>query len=230
MTVKTNQRLPKGSWRIAIADEHALTRESLFSMILQNEHGCQLVGQAGTPAETLTICRHFTPDLLLLDAHLRGRSSFALVPQIKRISPGIRVLLYCRKADEQDVLSALRAGADGFLEKTCSRSDFLEAMNRLVAGACYLCPKSLNALARSLRGPAEKHSFGQLTPREKEIIAFVVAGNSSKQIAKKLFLSVSTVETHRANLMAKVGARNIAQLIQYALREGLVELPVMPSR
>jgi len=222
------------SLRIAIADEHLLTGESLFSIISQNNGTCELVGEASTAGEAISVCQRFTPDLLLLDLNMPGQSGVALVPKIKRITPGTRILLYCAKVNERDVLAALRAGADGFLEETCSRSDFLQAVDRLVNGGSYLCPKSVNALARSLRltvgqGGARTQGNSQLTAREKEIIGFVAAGDSSKEIAKKLFLSVSTVETHRANLMAKIGARNIAQLIQYALREGLVDPPVVST-
>jgi len=222
------------SLRIAIADEHLLTGESLFSMVSQNGHRCELVGEASTAEEAISVCQRFTPDLLLLDLNMPGQSGVALVPKIKRIAPATRILLYCAKVNERDVLAALRAGADGFLEETCGRSDFLQAVDRLVNGGSYLCPKSVDALARSLRrtvgqGVAGNQGNSQLTAREKEIIAFVAAGDSSKEIAKKLFLSVSTIETHRANLMAKIGARNIAQLIHYALREGLVDPPLMSN-
>jgi DNA-binding NarL/FixJ family response regulator len=219
------------SLRIAIADDHLLTGESLFSMVSQNGHRCELVGEASTAEEAISLCQRFTPDLLLLDLNMPGQGGIALVPKIKRIAPATRILLYCTKANERDVLAALRAGADGFLEETCSRSDFLQAVDCLINGGNYLCPKSVKILALSLsrtagQGATRNEGNPQLTPREKEIIAFVAAGHSSKEIASKLFLSVSTIETHRANLMAKIGVRNIAQLIQYALREGLVDPPV----
>jgi two-component system response regulator NreC len=219
------------SLRIAIADNHVLTSGSLFAMILHHDSACQLVGEATNAEETMSICQRFRPDLLLLDVDMPGEGGIALVSKIKRVAPATRILLYCTKANERDVLSALRAGADGFLEKTCSQADFLQAVDRLSTGSNYLCPRSVNALASSLRRTsgdgARTKDPAELTGREKEIIGFIAAGDSSKEIAKKLFLSVSTVETHRANLMAKIGARNIAQLIQYALREGLVELPVI---
>ncbi len=212
---------------IAIADDHVLTRESFFSMILQGGRRCQLVAEASTAAETLSICRRFSPDLLLLDVDLAGKSGVALVPGIKRVAPATRVLLYCTTAREADILAAMHAGADGFLEKTCSRSDFLQAMERVCSGDNYLCPKSVNALARSLRRKSlresEKRGGPELTRREKEILALIAAGDSSKEIAKKLFLSVSTVETHRANVMTKIGARNVAQLIHYGFQTGLIE-------
>ena len=222
------------SLRIAIADDHLLTGEALFLLISQNNGRCELVGEASTAEEAVSICERFTPDLLLLDVNMPGQGGVALVPKIKRVAPATRILLYCSRANDRDVLAALRVGADGFLEETCSRADFLQAVDRLVNGGNYLCPKSVNALVSSLRratdhGSARNGENAQLTAREKEIIAYIAAGDSSKEIAKKLFLSVSTVETHRANLMAKIGARNIAQLIQYALREGIVDPPVIAT-
>lgn len=154
--------------------------------------------------------------------------------KIKRISPTTRILLYCPKTNEREVLAALRAGADGFLEETCSRSDFLQAVNRLVNGGNYLCLKSVDALASCLRRLADQEAARQqgkthLTTREKEIIALIAAGQSSKEIAQRLCLSLSPVETHRANLMGKISARNIAQLIGYALREGLIDPPLLSA-
>jgi DNA-binding NarL/FixJ family response regulator len=196
-------------------------------MISQGDGGCQLVAEAGTAEETTSLCRRFAPDLLLLDANMPGGGGVALVPKLKQIAPTTRILLYCSKTNERDVLAAFRAGADAFLENTCTRAHFFEAISRLADGGSYLCPKSVDALARSLRGTdgqsAGAGQSAQLTTREKEIVRLIAAGDSSKEIAKKLFLSISTVETHRANLMAKIGARNIARLIQYALREGLVD-------
>ena len=226
MTVKNNSTPATKPLRIAIADDHVLTRESFFSMISHGGRSCELVAEASTAAEALSICQRLTPDLLLLDVELAGKNAVALVPEIKRLTPGTRVLLYCMTALDGDILAAMRAGADGFLEKTCSRADFLQAVDRLCAGDNYLCPKTVNALAKSLRGkPLEpKHDRPELTAREKEILILIAAGDSSKDIARRLFLSVSTVETHRANMMMKIDARNVAQLIHYGLQSGLVKL------
>jgi DNA-binding NarL/FixJ family response regulator len=224
-----NSTIAVQALRLAIADDHVLTRESLFAIISQRIRECELVAEASTPAEALVVCQHFTPDLLLLDVDIAGKSGVALVADIKRLTPATHVLLYCATVQEGDVLAAIRAGADGFLEKTCSRSDFLQAIQRVRDGNHYLCPRTVNALAKFLRRTdfQESKTQGQakLTLREKEILVLIAAGDSSKEIAKKLFLSVSTVETHRANVMTKVGARNVAQLIQYGFQNGLIKLP-----
>jgi DNA-binding NarL/FixJ family response regulator len=174
------------------------------------------------------------PDLLLLDVELAGKNTVALVPEIKRLAADTPVLRYCTTAKNGDILAAMRAGAEGFLEKTCSRNDFLDAVDRLTKGDNYLCARSINVLATSLRGSAVLESKdgapnSQLTVREKQILTLVASGDSSKEIAKKLFLSVSTVETHRANLMTKIRARNVAQLIQYGFQHGLVDFGRTPA-
>src|SRR5205085_3170572 len=144
--------------RIAIADDHVLTRASLFSMISQGNRSCELVAEASTAEETFSICQRFTPNLLLLDVELGGKSGVALVAEIKRVSPATRILLYCTTAEERDVLAAMRAGADGFLEKTCSRSDFLQAIERVCGGDHYLCPRTVNVLAKSLQRKSSQES------------------------------------------------------------------------
>ena len=209
--------------RILIADTHLLTADSLFSVILQSRGDCELAGYAKGAVETVSLCTRLKPDLLLLDAGVSGQSGARIVREIKKATPATRILLYCTTTNENEILDALRGGADGFLEKSCSRAEFVAAVDRVAAGESHLCARSLNALAKALRRTSgdELRDRKKLTAREKEILLLVAAGNSSKEIAKKLFLGVSTVETHRANLMTKVGARNVAQLVQYAFENGL---------
>ena len=228
MAVKTIITLSKasarGPLRILIADTHLLTADSLFSVILQSRGDCELVGYANGAVEAVSLCTRLKPDLLLLDAGVSGQSGARIVREIKKATPATRILLYCTTTNENEILDALRGGADGFLEKSCSRAEFVAAVDRVAGGESHLCARSLNALAKALRRTSgdELRDRNKLTAREKEILLLVAAGNSSKEIAKKLFLGVSTVETHRANLMTKVGARNVAQLVQYAFENGLV--------
>ena len=228
MAVKTIITLSKASarqrLRVLIADTHLLTADSLFSIISQSRGDCELVGYAKGAVEAVSLCTRLKPDLLLLDAGVSGQSGARIVREIKKATPATRILLYCTTTNEDEILDALRGGADGFLEKSCSRAEFVAAVDRVAAGESHLCARSLNALAKALRRTSgdELRDRNKLTAREKEILLLVAAGNSSKEIAKKLFLGVSTVETHRANLMTKVGARNVAQLVQYAFENGLV--------
>jgi two-component system, NarL family, response regulator NreC len=210
--------------RILIADSHVLTADSLFSLISQSRGDCELVGHAGNAADMISLCTRLKPDLLLLDTGISGQSGVRLLSEIKEATPATRIVFYCTTANESEILDAMRGGADGFLEKSCSRSEFVAALDRVIAGESHLCARSLNALAKALRRATahELSDSNKLTMREKEILVLVAAGNSSKEIAKRLFVGVSTVETHRANLMTKIRARNVAQLVQYAFNNGLV--------
>jgi DNA-binding NarL/FixJ family response regulator len=180
------------------------------------------MGYASGAAETVSLCGRLKPDLLLLDTSISGQRGARIVREIKKATPTTRILLYCTTTNENEILDALRGGADGFLEKSCSRADFVAAVDRVAAGESHLCARSLNALAKALRRTTGDELRNKLTAREKEILLLVAAGNSSKEIAKRLFVGVSTVETHRANLMTKIGARNVAQLVQYAFENGLL--------
>jgi len=211
--------------RILIADPHVLTADSLFSIISQGRGDRELIGYASGATHAVSLCSRLKPDLLLLEASISRQNAVAILSKIKKVAPATRILFYCATANENEILDAMRGGADGFLEKSCSRSDFVAAVDRIAAGEIHLCTQSLNALSRALRRTMgrELRDRSGLTEREQEVLALVTAGNSSKEIAKQLFVEVSTVETHRTNLMKKVGARNVAQLVQYAFENGLLE-------
>jgi len=216
------------SLRIILADDHVLIRELVAGMISGNGLGCEVVAEAGTAAEAISACEKHTPELLVLDVNMPGRSGVEAVPDIKKVSPKTRILLCCGTITERELLAALQAGADGFMEKTSSGAEFLNAIERVARGENYLCAKSINILSKVLRkAPGEAGATSErkspLTAREKEIIGLIAGGQSSKEIATKLFLSLATVETHRANLMTKIEAHNVAQLVRYALDNGLVD-------
>lgn len=213
--------------RVVLADDHVLMRELLVGMIAQERDCCDVVAQVGTASEAVEVCRELTPDLLVLDGAMPGMSGVDAVPLVKAAAPSTRILLCCGSVNERELLKALQAGADGFMEKTNSRAVFFEAIDRVSRGENYLCTKSISMLSRVLRNTslaeaAMPQGQATLTAREKEIIGLIAEGLSSKEIATKLFLSLATVETHRSNLMTKIHARNAAQLVRYALDHGLI--------
>ena len=210
--------------RIALADDHVLMRD-LLSAMLSTAAGYEVVAEVSTTSEVIEVCERLQPDLLVLDVNMPGQSGIEAIPAIKNIAPQTRVLVCCSAVNQRELTDALGAGADGFMEKTSSRSDFVEAIARVARGGTYLCIKSVNVLSAALRHPVDDHNgdgFAQLTVREKEILALIANGHSSKEIAAQLFVSVTTVDTHRSNLMGKIGAHNVAQVIRYALDHGMV--------
>ncbi|MFL6583357.1 MAG: LuxR C-terminal-related transcriptional regulator [Chthoniobacterales bacterium] len=211
--------------RIVIADDHTLTRELMVSLISKDCSHCQVVGQANDPAEALRQCQKLKADLLLFAVSTKGRyAAVEAIPTIKSALPDLRILLCATLVTKEKVVAALRAGANGVVEKTSTAKELVEGIERIAGGETYLCRRSLQMLSESLRGPAAglDAQRSPLTSREKEILSLIASGLTSKEIAARLFLSVATVDTHRANLMSKVGAHNVAQLIQYGTHHGVL--------
>jgi DNA-binding NarL/FixJ family response regulator len=201
--------------RIAIVDDHGFMRDLISRELTRNDGHYEVVAAVGTAAEAVAVCRHFKPDLLVLDINLPDRTGISAVPDIRRASPATRILL-CTAYPKEDWLGkASSCGADGFVEKTNTWDDFLVAVDRVSRGQRYFCSGGT--------APARKNETTtvRLTAREREILTTIAAGMTTKEIAAKLFISVPTVETHRANLMTKIGGRNVADLVRFAMDAGI---------
>ncbi len=209
--------------RIVLAEDHAFVRELIHELLSREPH-YQVVAEASTAKEAISACQQFSPDILILDINLPGESGLEAIPKLKRLCPKTRILLCSGSVTEQGIVAALRTGADGFMEKTHSRSVFLEAVGRIAEGKHYFCTRSTKLLAEMARGlhPEAKEEASELTAREKEIVALIARGCTNKEIACKLHIAVGTVDTHRTNLMRKLGARNTAELTRYAIERRLV--------
>jgi DNA-binding NarL/FixJ family response regulator len=211
--------------RVVIADDHNLTRELLVSLVSKENTSCEVVGQASDAADVVRECKRVKADLLIFAVSTKGRyAAVEAIPQFKKSLPDLRILLCATLVTKEKVTAALRAGANGVVEKTATAAELVEGINRVAAGGTFLCRRSLQVLTDALRAPNQANSDGgaPLTSREKEILGLIAAGLTSKDIAARLFLSVATVDTHRANLMSKVGAHNVAQLIQYGTLHGVL--------
>jgi len=190
-------------------------RDLIARELRRSARGYEVVAAVGTAAEAITVCRRFSPHLLVLDISLPDRTGIAVVPDIRRASPTTRILLCTAFPSDDWLAQASSCGADGFVEKTNTWDEFLAAVDRVSRGQRYFC--SAGAPVRQ-NDPKPKAS---LTRREAEILRLIAAGLTTKEIAAKLFISVPTVETHRGNLMAKTGARNVAGLVRFAIDAGL---------
>lgn len=201
--------------RVAVVDDHAFVRDMIVRALSHSTSGYEVVAAVGSAAEAISVCQRFEPHLLVLDISLPDQTGVAAVPEIKRRSPGTRILL-CTAFPKEDWLDEARAcGADGFVEKTSTWDNFLIAIERVSTGHRYFCS------AGAPTQKAETKPAAHLSPREREILSLIAAGMTTKEIAAKLFISVPTVETHRANLMSKTGARNVAGLVRFAMGAGL---------
>ncbi len=212
---------------IVVVDDHVFMRELIVATLNRQANRYLVLDAVGTAAAALSACEKLVPDLLILDIHLPDQDGIDLVPDIARVSPATHVLLCTAFPTPDRLVDALRAGAKGFVEKTNTWDDFLGAVDRVGRGEQYFSSKSSGVapLPRAaLAQPARRYS-GALSPREEEVLRLIALGSTSKEIATQLFISVATVETHRANLMSKLSVRNVAGLVLYAFQHGLVEAP-----
>jgi DNA-binding NarL/FixJ family response regulator len=212
---------------IVVVDDHRFMRELISGMLARQEGRYEVVAEKGDAATAIAACKELAPDLVILDIHLPDMSGIAAVPEIRNHSPKTRILLCTAFATDDCVAKALRSGADGFVEKTNTWDEFIEAVQRISAGEHFFRAKSSPAPADSSgtdRGSRPAAPVIPLSPREKEVLKLLAHGDSSKEIAAKLYIGVGTVETHRARLLSKLKVRNVAGLVAYAFRSGLMRM------
>ena len=213
---------------IIVVDDHRFMRELISAMLARQQGRYKVVAEKGDAATAIAACKELAPDLLILDINLPDFSGIEAVPQIRKHAPRTRILLCTAFVTDDRALEALRSGADGFVEKTNTWDDFIEAVQRVSGGEHFFRSQSSPALSDSgdpdnQRG--QRAPVVALSPREKEILILIAEGDSSKEIAAKLHIGVGTVETHRAHLLSKLKLRNVAGLVAYAFRSGLVRVP-----
>ena len=210
--------------RVLIADDHTLVRESLVSL-LQAGGDVQVVAQAATGVETIEKAVATRPDVVVTDLSMPGLGGIEVVRRLHEALPETRVLVLTMHQEDEYVLQAVRAGASGYLVKDSAAAELLAAVRSLHAGRGYFGPQASRALAEQMQNPDRTvdDPYGRLTTREREVFHLVVEGMTTKEIARRLDISVKTAENHRARVIAKVGVRNTAELVRYALRRGLLD-------
>jgi len=209
--------------RVVLADDHALMRAGLRA-ILGNLPDIEVVAEAADGRMAAELCVRHRPDIVLLDVSMPGLNGIGAAEQIVKAGIGTRVIILSMFGSEDYVLQALRAGASGYILKGASTSELELAIRTVADGETFLGPSISNTvitgyLEMATRG---KHSSEVLTLRQREVLQLLAEGNSTKQIAYLLKVSVKTVETHRAMLMERLGIRDLPGLTRYAIRAGLV--------
>lgn len=214
--------------RIVVVDDHRFMRDLITSTLNRQEAQYSVVASVGNAAEAIEACKKFKPDLIILDINLPDQSGIDIVPMIKRVCPDTNVLLCTAFPTEDRLGDAFRAGVKGFVEKTNTWEDFLRAVDRVGKGEQFFSSQSsgITPFSREKLEQRKRQYIGApLSPREREILCLIALGSTSKEIAAKLFISAATVETHRTNLMSKLGVRNVAGLVLYAFQYGLLDVP-----
>jgi len=209
--------------RVLLADDHDLFRAGL-RVLLQDLGGFEVVAEAGDGREALRLVGEHRPDVVLMDLMMPGLNGLEATARVAREFPGVRVLVLSMNAAEEFVLPAVRAGASGYVLKNARPAELEQAIRAVARGETYLTPAVSGHLIDDYRRRTadEADSLEKLTPRQREVLQLVAEGHSTKEIARRLGVSVKTVETYRSQLMDALDIHDIAGLTRYAIRKGLV--------
>ena len=214
--------------RCILVDDHTLFREGL-RRVLEAEPDIQVTGEASNASEAIARVRELRPDVVLIDIGMPGMSSFEAARVINREFTGTRLIFLTMYEDEEYLLQCLDVGASGYILKDSPGPKLISAVREVSQGRKYLSPQVLGKLVDDLRarsqGPQIVARSSTLTPREREVVKLIAEGNSVKEIAAMLGLSVKTIEAHKFNLMRKLNIHNKAQLVTYAIQKKIVKMP-----
>lgn len=210
--------------RVLIVDDHAILREGLRAM-LNYYDDVEIVGEAQDGNEAIAQVETLAPDVVLMDIAMPGMNGLEATRWLRQKYPQTRILVLTQHEDRQYVVPLLQAGAAGFLTKRALGTELINALRVVARGETYLQPSAATTLVEEIRHANDGSDTVAelLTPRELEILRHIVAGETNAQIANALSISVKTVEWHRANLMSKLDAHTVADLVRYAIEHGLTE-------
>ena len=220
------RNLTMGAYSIILADDHVLVRQGL-KRILEEMPGLEVVGEANDGLELLTLLSHRVPDMVILDIFMPNLRGIEAIYEIKKFQRDIKILILTMHTDKEYLYLALSAGAKGYLLKEDADKELFSAIEKVRQGKTYLSPhfseEVINDLVQIGKGEA-KDVFERdpLTPREREVLKMIAEGQSSKEIAGALFISVFTVNNHRASIMEKLNLNKATDLVKYAIRKGYI--------
>ncbi len=209
-------------WPVILADDHVLFRLGL-RRILQERDDLEILGEAGDGVELLNLLNTLDPAIIFLDISMPNLRGIEVIPEVRRLCPAAKILVLTMHKEEEYLYQAISAGADGYVVKEDAEKELFSAIESLMQGKVYISPsladQSMRNWVHLRRGESDSHLRESLTNREREIVKLIAEGKSNKEIARLLFISVRTVERHRANMMDKLKLKKTAELVQYALRK-----------
>jgi DNA-binding NarL/FixJ family response regulator len=203
--------------RVLLVDDHALFRSSL-RVLLERENDITTIGEAETAERAVAKTRALQPDVVLLDLVLPRKDGYTAIPELVKASPSTKVLVVSSQTRPTSVRQALAAGARGFVPKRSSDTELIEAIRRVAAGQRYVEPN----LGARLVVDESSPELTRLSERERDALHFLALGYTNPEIGKRLYVSLRTVESHRANIMRKLRLETRAELVLFALAHGLI--------
>lgn len=209
---------------IVLADDHTIMRDGL-KMVLQTDKSLAIVGEASDGSEAVELVAKHDPDILIADVNMPKMGGIEAAKTIRKTNQRVKILMLTMHDQENVILDAVQAGVNGYLLKMSDMDEFLIAIKSLASGTDYFPATIARSVMKGLQQkgahPAESQSI-TLTPREKEILALIAKGHTSQEIAEKLYISYFTVSKHRKNILDKLGLKNTAEVLTYALNEKLI--------
>ena len=211
--------------RVLLADDHSIVRRGMRAL-LETEQSVEVVAEASDGLEALRLCEEHHPDLLILDVAMPKLNGIDVAARTQKMQPPPRAIMLSMHLDESYVMRSIHAGARGYLLKDSTDEDLIPAVRAVAAGKSFFSPAVSGLLAEdyveALRDRGLDDSYDLLTDREKEVLQLLAEGRSNKEVAALLDVGVSTIETHRANLMQKLGLHSTADIVLYAVRKRLI--------
>jgi two-component system response regulator NreC len=211
--------------RVLLADDHSIVRRGMRSL-LETDGTVEVVAEAADGLEALRLCEEHHPDLLILDVAMPKLNGIDVAARSQKMQPPPKAIMLSMHLDESYVMRSINAGARAYLLKDATDEDLLPAIRAVAAGKSFFSPAVSDVLAeeymQQLHSKGLTDSYDLLTDREKEVLHLLAEGRSNKEVAAQLDVGLSTVETHRANLMQKLGLHSTAEIVLYAVRKRLI--------
>lgn len=208
--------------QVVLADDHALVRAGIRAL-LERIDKVEVVGEAGDGQQALELIEQLDPDVVLLDLTMPGLSGFEVLKETSERFPNVNMIVLSVHDSEEYAFHALRSGAVGYLPKSAASTELEEAIARVLRGEKYLSP-SIAPEASLEFSKAVGETPPELTPRQMEVLTLIAHGSSTREVARSLNISIKTVETHRAQLMERLNIHEVAGLVRYAIKKGLVNI------
>ncbi len=212
--------------RVLLAEDHTLVRQG-FRRILEDEPHVTVVGEARTGLEAINLCKSLKPDVVVMDLSMPELGGLEATGEILKNDPGVKILILSMYSNEAYIRKAFALGAKGYMLKNALEIDLNRAVKALAEGEAYFSPAISHIVLESLKAgsfhAAPQDPYESLTMREKEVFQLIAQGNSNKEIAALLNISVNTVAVHRARVMDVLGLHRAAELVLYAVKKGLVQ-------